>query len=82
MYGCTLSDLKKAVVAQQSFKGNFPGPCPVLACGSFTKEEDITKLSAAGAAGVLLSVANLQERLNGMVELSKKEGLEPVSNVC
>eukprot|EP00960_Hanusia_phi_P034231 750930-Hanusia_phi.AAC.5 len=78
MYGCTLSDLKQAVVAQHSFKGNFPGPCPVLACGLFTKEEDIRKLSAAGAAGVLLSVGNLNDKLGAMVELARKEGLEPV----
>jgi len=78
LYGCSMQDLKAIVTAQASFKGEFPGPCPVLACGLFVGQEHVVQVAEAGAAAVLLSAAVLDDELESMIECGKGAGVESV----
>jgi indole-3-glycerol phosphate synthase len=78
LYGCSVEDLRKVVAAQASFKGEFPGPCPVLACGVFVRPEQVVQAADAGAAAVLLSASVLGAELANMIESASAAGVESV----
>jgi indole-3-glycerol phosphate synthase len=77
-YGTTMEDLAKVAAAQQKFKGNFPGPAPVLMLSKGTSADDIRAAAAAGAAGVLLSVAGGEDALSAHVQACVEASLEAV----
>jgi indole-3-glycerol phosphate synthase len=80
-YGTSMEDLAAVVTAQQKFKGNFPGPAPVLLLSKGTTADDIQAAAAAGAAGVMLSVAGNEDALSSSVKSCADASLEAVA-VC
>eukprot|EP00522_Entomoneis_paludosa_P015539 CAMPEP_0172445298 /NCGR_PEP_ID=MMETSP1065-20121228/5152_1 /TAXON_ID=265537 /ORGANISM="Amphiprora paludosa, Strain CCMP125" /LENGTH=360 /DNA_ID=CAMNT_0013196097 /DNA_START=79 /DNA_END=1161 /DNA_ORIENTATION=+ len=57
---CSLTALKTFCGEQESARGNFPGPIPVVYCGAANNDVDVTDLTAvaeAGADGLLIRVA-------------------------
>jgi len=58
-YGTSTDDLQQVVAAQQKFKGNFPGPAPVLMLSKAVSCDDIKAAASAGFALFACSHAHL-----------------------
>eukprot|EP00283_Hemiselmis_rufescens_P009675 CAMPEP_0173432566 /NCGR_PEP_ID=MMETSP1357-20121228/10325_1 /TAXON_ID=77926 /ORGANISM="Hemiselmis rufescens, Strain PCC563" /LENGTH=366 /DNA_ID=CAMNT_0014397183 /DNA_START=57 /DNA_END=1157 /DNA_ORIENTATION=- len=71
-----LADLESFIKEQASGKGNFPGPCPLIASG-VSSLEAAAKAKAAGAEGVYVAAASAEEMLGGCHAM----GLEVVVEV-
>lgn len=81
-FGGTMADLKRVVEVQATFKGNYPGPCPVLRKDFIIDEIQIAEAAAAGASAVLLIVAALgKERTRELLEATHALGLDALVEV-
>ena len=78
----TLDDLRTVVEHQKNYRGNFPGPCPVLRKDFIIDEVQIAEAAEAGAAAVLLIVAALgREKLQQLLQATERHGLEALVEV-
>lgn len=78
-YGTSMDDLTEVITAQAKFKGNFPGPAPVLMLSKAADDKAIEAAAAIGAAGVLLSAMTADTgALAGAVSACADAGMEPV----
>lgn len=81
-FGGTLADLEKVVETQAKFKGNFPGPCPVLRKDFVIDELQIAQAAASGASAVLLIVAALgKDRTKELLQATHDFGLDALVEV-
>lgn len=81
-FGGTMEDLVKVAKAQQRFKGNFPGPCPVLRKDFIIDEIQIAEAAVGGASAVLLIVAALgKDRTKQLLEATHAMGLDALVEV-
>lgn len=81
-FGGTIEDLKRAVQVQETFKGNYPEPCPVLRKDFIIDEIQIAEAAAAGASAVLLIVAALgKERTKELLDATHAFGLDALVEV-
>lgn len=81
-FGGTMDDLRKVVKAQDAFKGDFPGPCPVLRKEFIIDEIQIAEAAEAGASAILLIVAALgKERTKELLEAAHAFGLDALVEV-
>ncbi|CAN8072939.1 unnamed protein product [Agarophyton chilense] len=81
-FGGTMEDLKKAVQTQKRFKGNYPGPCPILRKDFIIDEIQIAEAVVGGASAVLLIVAALgRDRTKKLLEATHKMGLDALVEV-
>jgi len=78
-YGTSMDDMGTVVAAQNKYKGNFPGPAPVLMLSRETSADAVDAASAAGAAGVLLSAALDADTLSSCISSCVDKGMEPVA---
>ena len=68
---------------QQSAKGNFPGPLPVIVRGDIMHELQLIKAVKDGARGVLLSlILNGPEGTSRLMAEATRIGLEPIVRVA
>uniref|UniRef100_A0A7S2ZEQ4 indole-3-glycerol-phosphate synthase n=1 Tax=Rhodosorus marinus TaxID=101924 RepID=A0A7S2ZEQ4_9RHOD len=61
-FGGTLDDLREVVSEQNSYKDEYPPPCPVLRKDFTIDEIQIAEAAVAGASAVLLIVSALGEK--------------------
>lgn len=81
-FGGTMEDLEKVVGVQEKFKGNYPGPCPVLRKDFIIDEVQIAEAAAAGASAVLLIVAALgKDRIKELLDATHEMGLDALVEV-
>lgn len=81
-FGGSMDDLRAVVKAQGRFKGDFPGPCPVLRKEFIVDEVQIAEAAANGAAAVLLIVAALgAQRTAELIEATHAYGLDALVEV-
>lgn len=75
----TLSSVTTFCVEQESERGNFPGPIPVIYFG--TQVDDLEALAEAGVTGLVLTVQNVQdmgEDLKCQCQATLASGLQPI----
>ena len=77
-YGTTMDDMSMVAAAQQKFKGNFPGPAPVLMLSREASADVVDAAAAAGAAGVLLPATLDATSLSTAISSCFVKGMEPV----
>ena len=77
-YGTTMDDMGTVAAAQQKFKGNFPGPAPVLMLSREASADVVDAAAAAGAAGVLLPATLDAASLCAAISSCFVKGMEPV----
>jgi len=77
-YGTTMDDMGMVAAAQQKFKGNFPGPAPVLMLSRKASADVVDAAAAAGAAGVLLPATLDATSLSTAISSCFVKGMEPV----
>jgi len=80
-FGGTLDDLKDVVKTQESFKGQFPGPCPVIRKDFTVDEIQIAEAAEAGASAILLIVAALGNRTKELLDATHRMGLDALVEV-
>ncbi|PXF40177.1 Indole-3-glycerol phosphate synthase [Gracilariopsis chorda] len=81
-FGGTMEDLIKVVKTQQRFKGNYPGPCPVLRKDFIIDEIQIAEAAVGGASAVLLIVAALgKDRTKQLLDATHAMGLDALVEV-
>lgn len=81
-FGGTMDDLRAVVKAQSAFKGDYPGPCPVLRKEFIIDEIQIAEACAGGASAVLLIVAALgRDRTKELLEATHAYGLDALVEV-
>lgn len=80
-FGGTMEDLRNVVQTQEKFRGNFPGPCPVLRKDFTIDEIQIAEAAEAGAAAVLLIVAALGQRTKELLDATHRIGLDALVEV-
>ena len=68
-------DCEIMVKEQQSAKGSFPGPLPVVRSGAVASKDDIAEAKAMGVNGVLLSSCD-----EALIKACLVLGLEPVAS--
>jgi len=79
--GCTVDDAKDVVTEQESAKGDFPGPCPLIWHDFMVDEVQLAMAADAGAYAVLLSCGALGDELPTMTAAAKEYGLEVLFEV-
>ena len=77
-YGTSIDDLRSVAAAQQKFKGNFPGPAPVLMLSKAANADHIQAAASAGASGVLLLASLGSDQLSNAIKSCTDSGLEAV----
>ena len=77
-YGTSIDDLRSVAAAQQKFKGNFPGPAPVLMLSKAANADHIQAAASAGASGVLLLASLGSDQLSTAIKSCTDSGLEAV----
>lgn len=81
-FGGSMQDLEDVVATQNKFKGEYPGPCPVLRKDFIIDEVQIAEAAAAGASAVLLIMAALgKERAGVLLEATHSAGLDALVEV-
>jgi indole-3-glycerol phosphate synthase len=81
-FGGTIRDLESVAKHQQRYKGNFPGPCPVLRKDFIIDEIQIAEASVAGAGAVLLIMSALgQEKCKALLDTTHALGLDALVEV-
>ncbi len=76
-FGGTLDDLRRVAKAQERFRTDYPGPCPVLRKDFVLDEIQLAEAKAAGADAVLLIVSALgQERTGQLLKAAHEFGLD------
>ncbi|KAI0565828.1 indole-3-glycerol phosphate synthase [Gracilaria domingensis] len=81
-FGGTMEDLKTVVQTQKRFKGNYPGPCPVLRKDFIIDEIQIAEAAVGGASAVLLIVAALgKDRTKELLKATHRMGLDALVEV-
>lgn len=80
--GCTIADAEEIIAEQNSARGDFPGPSPLIVHDMIIDEVQLAQAAAIGAKGVLLSAAVLGERdLGSMLKAATEYGLEAIVEV-
>lgn len=74
--GCTVDDAKDVITEQETAKGDFPGPCPLIWHDFMVDEVQLAMAADAGASAVLLSCGALGDELGTMTAAAKDYGLE------
>lgn len=75
--------LRKTVAEQETVRGEFPGPVPVIARGAVVDEVQLADAAAAGAGAVVLPLAvNGLERTAELMAEAEQLGLEVLLRVC
>lgn len=75
--------LRKTVAEQETVRGEFPGPIPVIARGPVVDEIQLADFAAAGAQAVVLQLAvNGLERTAELKAEAEALGLEVLLRVC
>eukprot|EP00188_Purpureofilum_apyrenoidigerum_P000097 Plantae.Rhodophyta-Purpureofilum_apyrenoidigerum.ctg1034.p1 GENE.Plantae.Rhodophyta-Purpureofilum_apyrenoidigerum.ctg1034~~Plantae.Rhodophyta-Purpureofilum_apyrenoidigerum.ctg1034.p1 ORF type:complete len:363 (+),score=68.06 Plantae.Rhodophyta-Purpureofilum_apyrenoidigerum.ctg1034:188-1276(+) len=81
-FGGTLEDLKKVVVEQSKFEGEYPTPCPVLRKDFTIDKIQIAEAAVAGADAVLLIVSALgAEKTAELLQATHDIGIEALVEV-
>jgi indole-3-glycerol phosphate synthase len=81
-FGGSMADLAAVVAQQKKFRGEFPGPCPVLRKDFIVDEVQIAEAAVAGAGAVLLIMAALgRERCGELQEAAWGMGLDALVEV-
>jgi indole-3-glycerol phosphate synthase len=81
-FGGTMKDLEIVAKQQQKYKGNFPGPCPVLRKDFIIDEIQIAEASVAGASAVLLIMSALgKEKCKSLLDATHALGLDALVEV-
>lgn len=81
-FGGTMNDLESVAKTQESYRGNYPGPCPVLRKDFIIDEVQIAQAAAGGAKAVLLIVAALgKDRTKELLEATHGFGLDALVEV-
>lgn len=81
-FGGTMKDLESVVATQRAFKGNYPGPCPVLRKDFIIDELQIAEAAAGGASAILLIIAALgKEKAKELLEATHAIGLDALVEV-
>lgn len=81
-FGGSMDDLRSVVKMQNVYKGDFPGPCPVLRKEFIIDEVQIAEAKEAGAAAVLLIVAALgKDRTKELLDITHAYGLDALVEV-
>mmetsp|Transcript_4510 Transcript_4510/g.6652 ORF Transcript_4510/g.6652 Transcript_4510/m.6652 type:complete len:377 (+) Transcript_4510:2-1132(+) len=83
-YGFDYSDVAAVYKQQLRYKGNFPGPLPILAHDFFIDECQLAVAAAQGAKAVNLNVALYKgdtEMLKGLLASTDKLGMDAVVEV-
>lgn len=81
-FGGSMEDLKAVVSAQGAFKGDYPGPCPVLRKEFIIDEVQIAEAAQGGASAILLIIAALgKERTKELLEVTHAYGLDALVEV-
>jgi len=84
----TIPSLRQFVTEQESARGNFPGPIPIVYCN--INHASFTDIAEAGACGVVLSVndghqiSKAEEITDDLISIAKSAlgvGLQPVPEV-
>jgi len=73
------ADCEEAVKEQQTAKGGFPGPMPVVRSGSMSSVDDIAEAKALGVEGVLLSMS--EDAAEDMIAACGVLGMEAIAKV-
>ena len=84
VYGLDYDDLASVAKQQNRFKGNFPGPLPILAHDFYIDESQLAVAAAAGAKAVTLNVALYKgdtEKLKGLIEAADKLGMDALVEI-
>lgn len=76
--GCTGDDVALFVDEQETARGDFPGPLPVIVHDVIIDEVQLAHAAALGGRGVFLSVSVLGDDLATMVQAAREYGLEPI----
>ena len=83
-YGLNYKDLAAVVKQQKRYKGNFPGPLPVLAHDFFIDESQLAVAAATGAQAVMLNVALYNgdaAKLKSLLTCVDKLGMDAVVEI-
>ena len=81
-FGGTLDDLRAVVKNQEKFRGNYPGPCPVIRKDFIIDEVQIAEAAEAGASAILLIVAALgKEKTKELLDATHALGLDALVEV-
>jgi len=81
-FGGSLDDLREVVAEQQTFKDEYPPPCPVLRKDFTIDEIQIAEAAVAGASAVLLIVSALGEkRTKELMDACERIGMEALVEV-
>lgn len=81
-FGGTLDDMRLVVNAQNRFKNEYPGPCPVLRKDFIIDEIQLAEAAAAGASAVLLIVSALgEQRAKELLLAAREFGLDALVEV-
>lgn len=81
-FGGSLDDLEKVVAGQSKYRGEYPGPCPVLRKDFIIDEVQIAEAAASGAAAVLVIMAAVgRERAGELQEAAWAMGLDVLVEV-
>lgn len=81
-FGGSMGDLEKVVAGQRKFKGEFPGPCPVLRKDFIVDEVQIAEAAVGGAGAVLVIMAAVgKERAGELQEAAWGMGLDVLVEV-
>ena len=81
-FGGTLDDLRAVVKYQEKFRGDNPGPCPVIRKDFIIDEVQIAEAAEAGASAILLIVAALgKEKTKELLGAAHALGLDVLVEV-
>ena len=83
-YGMGYDDLAAVAKQQSRYKGNFPGPLPILAFDFFIDECQLAVAASKGALAVNLNVALYKgdvDHLKRLLEAAEKMGMDALTEV-
>lgn len=81
-FGGSMRDLRAVVSSQKAYRGDYPGPCPVLRKEFIIDEVQIAEAAEAGASAVLLIVSALgKKRTSELLNLTHAYGLDALVEV-
>lgn len=81
-FGGSMDDLRSVVNAQDLYKGDFPGPCPVLRKEFIIDEVQLAEAAQARASAVLLIIAALgRDRTKELLDAAHAFGLDALVEV-
>ena len=83
-YGMSYDDLAAVAKQQSRYKGNFPGPLPILAFDFFIDECQLAVAASKGALAVNLNVALYKgdvDHLKRLLEAAEKMGMDALTEV-